>query len=335
MLDALDIKKGDIGISVASAGDNTLAMLIKEPRRVYAFDVNETQLYCCELKIACFRCLSYKDTLTLLGVRKGERLTLYNKLRHALSKDAQDFFDQNPDLITGGIIHTGKFERFFGIFRNYIIPLISTREKFRCFARTDDLEKQREFYSTHINNRRLNAIFRIYFGYKVMGKLGRDSSFYNYVEEKEQSGNDIRDRFEFGISNTVNAFNPYINYIVCGGYTPRSLPLYLRPEYFNIIRRNIDRITLIKGDLLSLDIGKVDFANLSDIFEYMSEDEFTQNTEKLSAMLDTGGRAAYWNMQNRRYIDRTDLYCDCEISEDLFKKNNSWFYRDFLLYRRK
>ena len=334
LLEALDIKKGETGVSVASAGDNTLTMLIKEPKRIYAFDLNPTQLYCCELKMSCFRCLSYKETLTLLGVRRGERLPLYSRVREALSDDARAYFDSHPELITGGIIHCGRFEGFFRIFRERIIPLFSTRQIFRDFAAMEDTAKQREFYEKNINNRRLKAIFSIYFGYKVMGRLGRDVSFYDHVEEKEGSGNDIRSRFEFGISNTVNADNPYMSYIVRGGYSRRSLPLYLRRENFDIIRRNIDRITLINGDMLSLDVGEVDFANLSDIFEYMSGEEFARNTEKLTELLAPNGRAAYWNMQNRRYFECGELTCDKELSERLFRQNKSWFYRDFLLYRK-
>jgi len=335
LLKALGIKEGETGISIASAGDNTLAMLLNNPEMIYAFDLNETQLYCCELKMACFRCLTYDEMLILLGINAGDRLSLYKKLRNVLSDTAQNFFDENTEIINRGIIHTGKFEKFFGIFRRYIIPLFSTYKKFRIFASMDNLGEQREFYQKHINNRRLKAIFRIYFGYKVMGKLGRDSSFYEYVEEKERSGNDIRGRFEFGISNTVNAYNPYINYIVFGQYTQNSLPLYLRHENFDAIRRNIDRITLVKGDLLSLDIKNVSFANLSDIFEYMSENEFEKNIEKLSEILSTDARVAYWNMQNRRYINKSEFNLESELSEKLFKQNNSWFYRDFLVYRRK
>ena len=334
LLEALDIHKGETGISVASAGDNTLAMLIKEPKHIYAFDLNPTQLYCCELKIACFKCLSYKDMLTFLGVRRGERLSLYSRLRESLSEAARAYFDSHPDIIGNGIIHCGKFENYFRIFRNYIIPLFSTRQTFRDFAAMDDPAKQRQFYDTYINNRRLNTIFNVFFGYKVMGKLGRDKSFYDHVDDKEESGSDIRGRFELGISSTSNADNPYISYIVRGGYSMRALPLYLRRENYDIIRRNIDRITLVNGDMLSLDVEKVDFANLSDIFEYMSDEEFAQNSARLADMLTLDGRIAYWNMQNRRYIDSEAFTCEKELSERLFMQNNSWFYRDFLLYRR-
>ncbi len=334
MLNALDIREGETGISIASAGDNTLAMLTKSPKRIYAFDLNPTQLFCCEVKMACFRALSYGEMLTFLGVRRGERKQLYTRVREHISEGAAAYFDAYPDIIENGIIHCGRFENYFRLFRNFMIPLFSTRETFRTFARMEDLAQQREFYRTHIDNRRLRSVFRVYFGYKVMGRLGRDASFYDHVEDKEDSGSDIRSRFEFGVHNTLNADNPYINYIVCGGYTPRSLPVYLRRENFDIIRSNIDRITLVQGDISAITEKNIDFANLSDIFEYMSEEEFAEDTEYLLDILAPDARIAYWNMQNRRYFDDDRLIHDKELSERLFRENNSWFYRDFLLYRK-
>lgn len=331
---ALSIKRGETGISVASAGDNTFALLLDDPKRIYAFDLNPTQLYCCELKMACFRCLSYEEMLTLLGVLEGCRRTLYEKLRHGLSEDAVRYFDAHPEIIDAGIIHVGKFERYFGIFRRFVIPLVAGSEAFGHFARANTLSAQWNFYRRYIDTGRFRAMFRLYFGYRVMGQLGRDSSFYDHVKEKEQSGSDIRSRFEYGIRNTVNAENPYINYIITGNYTRRSLPLYLRRENFAAIRSRIDRITLIKGDLLSLQLQNVDFANLSDIFEYMSESDAQRNMQHLAEMLCNGARAACWNMQNRRYLDGADFVRDAALSEALFRRNHSWFYRDFMLYRR-
>lgn len=332
---ALSIKPGETGISVASAGDNTFALLLDDPKRIYAFDLNPTQLYCCELKIACFRCLSYEEMLTLLGVLNGSRRGLYEKLRHVLSEDAVRYFDNNPEIIDAGIIHVGKFEHYFGIFRKYVIPLVAGSEAFGHFAGANNLEKQWKFYRRYIDTGRFRAMFRLYFGYRVMGRLGRDRSFYDHVEEKSQSGSDIRSRFEYGIRNTVNAKNPYINYIISGNYTRRSLPLYLRRENFDMIRSRIDRITLIKGDLLSLHLKEMDFANLSDIFEYMSETDAQRNMQHLAGVLRDGARAACWNMQNRRYLDGADFVRDAALSEALFRRNHSWFYRDFMLYRRE
>ena len=45
-------------ISICSAGDNSFSLLVKDPAEVIAVDVNETQLWLTELKIAAIKNLS-------------------------------------------------------------------------------------------------------------------------------------------------------------------------------------------------------------------------------------------------------------------------------------
>ena len=333
LLKALQVQKGETGISVASGGDNTFALLLGDPKKIYAFDRNPAQLWTCELKMAAMRLLDYEDVLRLLGVCDGDRLALYRRVRLLISDAARKYFDAHTELITNGLIHAGKFERFFGIFRRQVIPLFSTREIFEEFAAMDHPEEQLRFFNRRINHAGLRMMFRIYFGYRVMGRLGRDQSCYAYVDEKAESGDDIRERFAAGIAQTANARNPYMQYIVTGNFTPRALPLYLHRNCFEIIRYRLDRIRLVRDDLLSLDVKEIDFANLSDIFEYMSEEAFADNAAALSKMLKPDGRAAYWNMQNRRYLDDAGFLRDSAAAAELFPQNQAWFYRDFLIYR--
>ena len=52
LLEALDIQPGQTCFSVASGGDNTLAMLSRGPGRVIAVDLSPAQLACLELRVA-------------------------------------------------------------------------------------------------------------------------------------------------------------------------------------------------------------------------------------------------------------------------------------------
>lgn len=67
LIESMNIKEGDTCLSIASAGDNTLAILIKNPARVIAIDLSIAQLSCLELRIAAFQELFYEELLTLLG----------------------------------------------------------------------------------------------------------------------------------------------------------------------------------------------------------------------------------------------------------------------------
>ena len=95
LLEALDIRPGDICFSIASGGDNTLAMLAKDPERVVAVDLNPSQLACLELRVAGFRRLDHGALLELIGSRSGDRRQeLYRECRPLLSTSAAHFWDQ-------------------------------------------------------------------------------------------------------------------------------------------------------------------------------------------------------------------------------------------------
>ena len=335
-LDGLDIKAGQVGAVVCSGGDNALAMLTRLPKKIYAFDVNKTQLFCMELKMAAIRNLKLDETKCLLGVTEGNRLELYKLVQDDLSEEAKEYFDGNQKLIEKGIIHVGKFEHYLWLFYKYVIPLTSSRKNYREFAELNNVEEQKNFYLRKINTRRFRILFQIFFGYKMMGKYGRDKSFFKYVDQTdvESNGADLKEKIEYGIFHTKNVTNPYLDYIANNNFT-HAFPYYLRPEYYDEIRDNLDKIELVHGSIEDLPVLDFDFWYLSDIFEYMSVQEFSKNIEEIKRRIRRDGRILYWNMQNRRYIEDEGFRYDEKMSQKLFKENKAWFYRDLLIYEAK
>ena len=66
----------------------------------------------------------------------------------------------------------------------------------------------------------------------------------------------------------------------------------------------------------------------------MNEEDFLKNVDKLEKISGTGARFAIWNMQNKRYLPSESFCLLKEESKSLFKKNQSYFYRDFSVYKR-
>lgn len=335
-LNGLDIKAEQTGAVVCSGGDNVLAMLTRSPKMIYAFDVNKTQIYCIELKIAAIANLTLDETKCLLGVTNGERLELYKRARGDMSKDAQKYFDEHINLIKEGVIHTGKFEHYFQLFRKYIIPTTSSKKNYSDFAKIDDLKTQKEFYARKINTRRFQMLFKAFFGYKSMARYGRDKVFFEYVDKNDVKNNgvDLKKKVEYGLFHTRNAENPYLDYIANNNFT-HAFPWYLRPKYYKKIRANLNKLELVYGGLDDLPDLKYDFFYLSDIFEYMSDSEFEQNIEMLKQRAKNGSKILYWNMQNRRYIRDETFVLDEKLSRKFFEQNKAWFYRDLLIYEVK
>lgn len=331
LLDHLKIGKNVL--SICSGGDNTLSLLLKNPKQVVAFDTNINQIYMLKLKISAIRTLTYGEVLILLGVKKGDAYREFLKLENDLGEDAFNFFKSNKDFFDDGLINVGKFEKYFQLFRKYICPLFTSRKRLAKLVGMRDLSAQWKYYEEVINNRRLKGLFKIFFGFRVMGKYGRDKAFYDYVPDKEKSAKDIKQRFDWGMKNIINYSNPYINYILLNEFGEECLPKYLVPENYEIIKSRLDKISFLHGSLLDVS-GKYDFFNLSDIFEYMSEEDFRQNITQLKQIANPNSLVLYYNMQNMRYIeDENFRYLEKE-SRASFKKNKSYFYRDFLVYKR-
>ena len=55
LIEALDIKENDNILSIASAGENAISMIVKNPKKVYAIDLNENQIICTKFKIICYK----------------------------------------------------------------------------------------------------------------------------------------------------------------------------------------------------------------------------------------------------------------------------------------
>src|ERR1700676_5431730 len=94
LVEALDVQPGDTCLSIASAGDNALAMLSRAPARVIALDLSPAQLACVELRVAAYRELSHPELLELIGSTPSkQRPALYRRCRSQLSPGAREFWD--------------------------------------------------------------------------------------------------------------------------------------------------------------------------------------------------------------------------------------------------
>src|SRR5262245_56579740 len=128
LLEGLAIQPGDTCLAIASAGDNALAMLTRKPARVIALDLSPAQLACVELRVAAYRELSHSELLQLIGsVPCRQRDRLYQRCRPLLRTATRDFWDAHSNEIANGVGGAGKFERYFALFRNWMLPLVHSR----------------------------------------------------------------------------------------------------------------------------------------------------------------------------------------------------------------
>ena len=320
-------------LSIASAGDNTLALLA-EGAEVVAADLSIAQLACLELRCAAFRSLDYEELLSFLGVRPDDnRLSTYARLENDLSPRAQSFWKNQQRQVAEGVIHAGKFEAYFKLFRTRVLPLIHSRRTIDRLLEDKKADARKNFYDKNWNNLRWSLLFRVFFSRFVMGRLGRDPEFFRYVEGSVSDR--ILERTKYALTVLPTHENPFLEYILTGNFS-RRLPRYLRPDRFEAVRDGLDRLTLFHGSIEKAgclhEKSGFDGFNLSDIFEYLDPTTCRELYSELLAVARPGSRLAYWNTFVLRRCPPE--LADCitpltELSERLFVRDLAFFYCNF------
>lgn len=334
LLAGLSPAPGSKVLSIGSAGDNSFSFLVTDPELVVAVDINRTQLFLIEVKKVCIRNLEWEEALAFLGfVHSDNRAQYFQALKNQLSSAARAYWESNLGLIMNGVIHQGKFERYFQLFSGRILPWIHSGRVVHALFENKTAEEQTHFYQNKWNTWRWRLLFRIFFSKYVMGKYGRDPEFQKQVHGSVSKF--IFDKAATQLASVPAQDNYILRYTLTGSFDG-LLPHYLQKENYPLVRANLDRLHLAEGfaqDAIAQH-GKFHCMNLSDIFEYMDPGLFLETARTLVAGMEKGGRLGYWNLMVPRRIsqilpERAE-YMQAE-SESLTAIDKGFFYKGFIV----
>ena len=354
LLESLNIQENDICFGILSAGDNVFSMLAENPKKVVALDISFPQIALAKLKKEVFNSLSYEEMLEFMGVMKSDkRVEIYDRIKENLDKEVKEYWDFNKEAIQKGIIHAGKFEKFFKIFREKILPFVHSKKRIEKLLEKKSRQERIEYYDKYWNNFRWKLMFKLFFSKYIVGKLGRDKEFFRYAEKNISE--EMKERSRYALCEQNPYENPYINYILTGNYRKDCLPYFLRKENFDKIRKNLHKVEILKSSveeyLDQIDF-KIDKFNLSDIFEYMSAENYSKLMGKIYDNAEDNALLAYWNLIVERNSEKLDYKkTDSEIAvtgketnvngkkyermkeldRKLHEKDMTFFYTDFVV----
>ena len=131
--------------------------------------------------------------------------------------------------------------------------------------------------------------------------------------------------------------NPYLHWILTGRHG-EALPLALRPEHFDTIRANLDRLSWHEASLESFLTTQPDASfnhfGLSNLFEYVSEAHYHALLEEIIRTGRPGGRLAYWNLfvprSRPEYLADALLPCE-QLAQTLHAQDQTFFYQRFIV----
>lgn len=322
-------------VSICSAGDNALAMLTLDPKKVVVVDLSPAQIACLKLRIGAFHNLTYPEFIALMGARpSASRKALLEKALTGLDEATRAFWeDLSDDVALYGAGGVGKFERYFRVFRTRLLPLVHSAKTLDDIFVSRSVGERQRFYETRFNTWRWRLLLNMFFSRFVMGRMGRDKAFFDHVEGSPTQH--VARRIHHAAVDTDPAQNPYLHWIIKGTHG-EALPMTWRETHFDTIKSRLDRIDIRPGSLEAfVSTGeKADGFNLSDIFEYMSPDVFAQVYGSIVKATAPGGRLVYWNMMAPRRVPPAfagNVTTLTAVEGTLKKIDKAFFYSDFVV----
>lgn len=337
LLLGLGDQRGGTLLSICSAGDNALALLLLDPARVVVADLSPAQLACLRLRIAAWRRLNHPELLELLGARPSARRgELLDRAARGLSDADQAWWAGLKDeIVAHGLGGVGKFERYFRLFRRRVLPLAHGRRTVEAVFEPRDRAARERFLDERWATWRWRLLLKLFFSNFTMGRLGRDPAFFAHVEGG--LADHVARRIRHAVVDLNPRENPFLHWIFFGTHRA-ALPLPWRAESFDLIRDRLDRVEMRLGPIeTALEPGeKANGHNLSDVFEYMPPAAFARIYAKLLEGAAPGARLVYWNMMApRRGADLAEtagrVLRRADLEQAGAAMDKAFFYSEFIV----
>lgn len=323
-------------LSIASAGDNTLALVAQGVERVVAVDLSVAQIASLELRVAAYRTLDYPEAMQLLGIfPSARRMDSYATCRPQLSNAGQQFWDAHSKMLEAGVISQGRFERYLRLFGDRILPLIHSAPVRAALLQRRNLVERCKFYTTVWDTWRWRLLFRIFFSRPVMARLGRDPAFFRYAEG--DIATIVLNRVRDALTLLDPTHNPYLQWILLGKYNA-ALPYAFRPQHYQTIRRNLHKLewhtVALEEYLAAARPKQFNGFNLSNIFEYMNISAYHSALEQMVRVARPNARLVYWNLlaPRRRPTHMADqLLAHDSLALTLHRQDRAFFYSALII----
>jgi S-adenosylmethionine-diacylglycerol 3-amino-3-carboxypropyl transferase len=332
----LEVNRGGEYLVVASAGCNVLNLLLHEPERIVALDLNRAQTALVELKLAGVRRLGRLELLELLGIVPGDPIARYETVRPLLQPAARDWWDAHTALLMSGVDGAGRLDRFIATFQREHAARIHTPELIdRLFTLRSPAERRR-FVDDELLTPDFEQAFLAYFTRESIAAGGRHPDQFRYVTNDDVAAW-LYSRFRWVCTALPARGNFYLERMLRSPRTAHlSLPPYPASGSYERLRVLAPRVAVVTGDIESYLATRrarsLAGAGLSDIFEYMTPTAAASLFAALAAAVRPAGRLAYWNFLVPRSSPaslRDRLRPLRGLSAALARRDRAWFYRAF------
>ena len=343
-IDALAPASNSTIVVVSSGGCTALSLVACGAGRVISVDSNATQNHLVELKAQAVRSLEPGALLGFLGATsapKAWRIADYRALRGSLSADAAQFWDSHSRMIGKGVLNSGVSEKFIRVvvhaMRLFVHPALRIDRLLSC----ETLAEQRELYEEEWNTRRWKALFRILLSRRAFNRT-YDPAFFQNVENGDFAGHFYR-LMEHALCEIPVASNYFLHHMLRGTYRTAivgGVPPYLDRAAHSATRERLENLELVDGGygeyLVTCDDDSVDGFALSNICEWLDEEQITNLFAQVVRVARPGARLCFRNFVGHTEIPRafrSSLREDVEGGRAAIKRDRSCLQARFVTCR--
>jgi len=292
--------RSDIDVlTITSGGCTPLTFLSLGARNVISVDVNPSQTMILEFKRAAINTMDRHDVLALLGVvdiRGNEER--YQRLRSVLPRDAQIYWDKNmQSFVQQRLIETGGMQGVGSELQ------VTAYEHYRTLENLFDSMNLQEQIASYENSVTGLVEWKV-----AQLRQQRAEKYFGAddapSDDDEQVADEMRQAFISRLRRAVHTFllqsSPYATHMFLGCYKGEVLPYYLTTQGFAITKEKLSRLRTYTGDVASLvdslETDSLDGADISNVADLFSRNEFEDLCQRFRRVLRLGGRLVHRNL---------------------------------------
>lgn len=326
---ALSLNNEDSVLCISGSGARSLDLLVDSPKEIVSIDFNPAQNFLLELKIAAFKTLTYDELLEFLGVRSSEdRIILFDQIKKHLSTNALDFWQKRMKLIKDGVLYCGTWERLLNKMLKYAY---FRRRKIKVLFEATTIEEQQRIWTSKWDTISWRLFIGVLSNRFLWVRIIREPGA-KLIPKDFNVKQYMLDRLEYMAMNFKLSENHYANLLFNGGYMESCiLPHHLRPENFDVVRENINRIEIVTASLLDYlpkHKGRFSKFSLSDFSSYAPPEIYHSIWENVIFSAKSGAVFCerYFLVKRNPEKQFTVLQKDLELEISIAKKDISAIY---------
>jgi S-adenosylmethionine-diacylglycerol 3-amino-3-carboxypropyl transferase len=331
---ALAIQPRDTVVTITSGGCNTLSLLLEDPGKIYAVDINASQSYLLELKRAAIRRLEHDELWGFLGLTDSDsRLQIFDRLRGDLSQPAIDYWTRKTAAVEMGVVYQGRYESFIQKFGR-VLSVVQGKKRIEGFFRCETLDQQREYFDKRWNTPQWRLLFQLAFNKWMLAKRGLTADYFKFDDGSSSFAESFFRRSKHAMCEIPIQANYFLAQYLRGRYwNEETVPSYLRKDRLALVRERLDRIEIVTLDAQSW-LGtqadsSIDALSLSNICELMSVDESARLFAQVARCARPGARICFRNLIVPRGVPAAlqgEIELQEQMSRELIAHDRSFVY---------